>query len=152
MQIFSAAPCMAHYEAELHSVQFSSTLCEYCLLPAPAFLPQVWVKWIGDSTVSLVELTSIKPLAEGIKHRTRSCKKKLPKGLQTSIDQALKLLKKRQRQAKVCIYKTQLRCYKVLFFYFFCGSVWAKYTEIDFGINGIILFVVILWGSWLHNG
>ena len=56
---------------------------------------QVWVRWIGHSTVSLVEVSAVKPLKEGIKHRTRYGKK-LPKKLQDSVDQALKLLKKRQ--------------------------------------------------------
>lgn len=56
---------------------------------------QVWVRWIGHSTVSLVELTAVKPLKEGIKHRTRYGKK-IPKKLQESVNQALKLLKKQQ--------------------------------------------------------
>lgn len=65
---------------------------------------QVWVRWIDHSTVSLVEVASIKPLKEGIEHR-RGKGRKLPRKLQEAIDQALKLHQKRQRQIKVqCIY------------------------------------------------
>ena len=57
--------------------------------------------------MSLVESTAVKPLKEGIKHRTKHGKK-MPKRLQQSVNQALKLLKKQQTNEVYTVYSSIL--------------------------------------------
>ena len=66
--------------------------------PLSLFSHQMWIKWFGDETVSLVNEKSIAPLRDGLKRRM---KRKTSKYLQRAINLALRAQKRKEKQ--VCV-------------------------------------------------